>query len=114
MSYKVAKLVRKWSNIIDMALRHNHAKIQAKQPSFDIILSRKMPSNWHFQAFFGSYSLLSQDSSYNGSNTPVDYSGFTVESGFEIYKVLTCIVICIGLPLTLMAIYALYSMVRTL
>ena len=57
---------------------------------------------------------ISQDSSYNGSNTPVDYSGFTVESGFEIYKVLTCIVICIGLPLTLMAIYALYSMVRTL
>ena len=64
-------LVRKWSNIIDMALRHNHAKIQAKQPSFDIILSRKMPLNWHFQAFFGSYSLLSQDSSFKNARKRV-------------------------------------------
>ncbi|KAL7383263.1 hypothetical protein ABVT39_007655 [Epinephelus coioides] len=40
-----------------------------------------------------------------------DNLGVTAEAGF-IINVVTCIAICIGLPLTLMAIYALYSQVR--
>nr|XP_033468762.1 ovarian cancer G-protein coupled receptor 1-like [Epinephelus lanceolatus] len=62
----------------------------------------------------------SQDESYNYSNitlgssdyiyTPFGYYDYNDEAGFIMY-VVTCIIICIGLQLTLMAIYNLYSLV---
>jgi len=45
--------------------------------------------------------------------TPFGYYDYNDEAGFIMY-VVTCIIICIGLPLTLMAIYNLYSLVCTL
>ncbi|KAL7383531.1 hypothetical protein ABVT39_012545 [Epinephelus coioides] len=53
----------------------------------------------------------SQDNSDYHSNIIFGYNDYRVEAGF-IIKVFTCIFISIGLPLTLMAIYALYSQVR--
>ncbi|KAL7383449.1 hypothetical protein ABVT39_010929 [Epinephelus coioides] len=43
--------------------------------------------------------------------TPFGYYDYNDEAGFIMY-VVTCIIICIGLPLTLMAIYNLYSLVK--
>ena len=50
----------------------------------------------------------SQDMSHDYNSTSKSFD-FVL-----IINVVTCIIICIGLPLTLVAIYALYSLVRTL
>ncbi|XP_073337590.1 G-protein coupled receptor 4-like [Pagrus major] len=67
----------------------------------------------------------SQDNSYDYINTAYDYDdniNYNYSDGrpvdddrdkvYRIMNVVTCIIISVGLPLTLLAIYALYSMVR--
>ncbi|XP_078099358.1 G-protein coupled receptor 4-like [Sander vitreus] len=59
----------------------------------------------------GSHNLTNSTSgSSNYTNSTFGYLNGT-EAGF-ITHVVTCIIICIGLPLTLIAIYSLYSLVR--
>lgn len=52
----------------------------------------------------------SQANSCDHSILKFNDSVYSGEAGF-IFKVVTCIIICIGLPLTLTAIYALFSLV---
>ncbi|XP_074501474.1 G-protein coupled receptor 4-like [Sebastes fasciatus] len=52
----------------------------------------------------------SQDKSYNSSNVTFNDNGSNEE--VEFIYVVTCIIVCIGLPLTIVAIYAVYSLVR--
>uniref|UniRef100_UPI0037E859FF G-protein coupled receptor 4-like n=1 Tax=Semicossyphus pulcher TaxID=241346 RepID=UPI0037E859FF len=58
----------------------------------------------------------SQNESYNHNNISVNYEDdsrdYYLENAFFIRHVSTCIIIVIGLPLTLVAIYSLYSSVR--
>ncbi|XP_038586202.1 mas-related G-protein coupled receptor member X4-like [Micropterus salmoides] len=57
------------------------------------------------------FNSTSQDQSYDYSdNTELDDYNSKL---YFIMKVVTCIIVAVGLPLTLVAIYALYSMVRS-
>ncbi|XP_038586179.1 G-protein coupled receptor 4-like isoform X4 [Micropterus salmoides] len=56
------------------------------------------------------FNNTSQDQSYNHRNITSNYKEY---NKFDITDVVTCIIIAISLPLTLVAIYSLYSMVRS-